>query len=96
MGRDDRSAAPLVNWFYRSTGRYDTRGASCRLSSSGWVILWDEAGRLRARGPFAGGLDAAMDAWPAIRAAMPNSGDNHALEEGQQAAEGRAPARPAE
>jgi hypothetical protein len=58
----------MITWRGRSIEQYDTRGASVRLTPSGWAIFWTrEDGRPMARGPFAGGLDAAMDCWAEIK-----------------------------
>jgi hypothetical protein len=59
----------MTNWFFRKKDRYDTRGASCRLTPSGWVLFWMSRERIRARGPFLS-LDDAMDAWPAIQKSL--------------------------
>jgi hypothetical protein len=59
-----------ITWFGRTPESFSTRGAEVTLTPSGWVLTWNEGARQRARGPFRGGLDAAMDAWRGIRDAM--------------------------
>lgn len=58
----------MITWRGRSPEQYDTRGASVRLTPSGWALFWQRKdGKPMARGPFTGGLEAAMDCWAEIR-----------------------------
>lgn len=56
----------MTNWFCRDRERYDTAGASLRLTPSGWVLFWPGGDRPHARGRYRA-LDDAMDAWDRIR-----------------------------
>ena len=53
----------LVSWFARTPERYTSKGCEAIRTESGWFLRWGER---KARGPFRD-LDAAMEAWAAIK-----------------------------